>query len=70
MVVSQSCKKHSLHERCLRIIYNDKIFTSKKQLLEKGSYVSIHARNFWFLVVEMFKVVKGLAPKIFSDLFP
>ena len=42
MNVSQSCKKkkkkkknnYGLHERCLRIIYNDKLSTFK-QLLEK-----------------------------------
>ena len=58
-----------LHERCLRIICNAKIFTFA-QLLEKDSSVSIHTRNLRFLAVEMLKVVKGLAPKIVSDLFP
>ena len=68
--MSESCKKqHRLHERCLSIIYNDKI-SLFKQLLEKDGSVSIHIKNLWFRVVEMFKVVKGLAPKIFRDLFP
>ena len=49
--------------------YNDKISTFK-QLLEKDSSASIHTRNLWSLAVEMFKVVEGLATKIFSDLFP
>ena len=62
-------KTNRLHERCLSIIYNDKI-SLFKQLLEKDGSVSIHIKNLWFRVVEMFKVVKGLAPKIFSDLFP
>ena len=38
--------------------------------MEKDSSVSIHTRNLRFLAVEMFKVVKGLAPTIINDLFP
>ena len=30
----------------------------------------MHTRNLPFLAVEMFKVVKGLAPTIINDLFP
>ena len=37
-------KINRLHERCLRIIYNDKQ-SSFKILLEKDSSVSIHDRN-------------------------
>ena len=62
MDVPQSCKNNKinrLHERCLRIIYNDKVSTFE-QLLGKDSSVSIHARNLCFLAVEMFKVIKGL----------
>ena len=62
-------KINRLHERCLRIIYEDKASTFE-QLLEKDSSVSIHTRNLRFLAVEMFKVVKGLAPTIINDLFP
>ena len=38
--------------------------------MKKDSSVSMHTRNLCFLVVEMFKVVKGLAPTIINDLFP
>ena len=62
-------KINRLHERCLRIIYEDKASTFE-QLLEKDSSVSIHTRNLRFLAVEMFKVVKSLAPTIINDLFP
>ena len=62
-------KINRLYERCLRIIYKDKASTFE-QLLEKDSSVSIHTRNLRFLAVEMFKVVKGLAPTIINDLFP
>ena len=36
-------KTDRLHERCLRIIYNDKQ-SSFKELLEKDSSVSVHER--------------------------
>ena len=65
---AKSNKINRHHERHVRIIYNDKIPTFK-QLLRKDSSVSIDTRNFWFLAVKIFKVLKGLAPKIFSDLF-
>ena len=58
---------NGLQERCLRIIYNDKV-SLFKQLLKKDGSVSIHIKHLWFRAVEMFKVVKSLAPKIFSDL--
>ena len=58
-----------LHERCLRIIYEDKASTFE-QLLGKDSSVSIHTRYLRFPVVEMFKVVKGLAPTIINGLLP
>ena len=62
-------KINRLHEGCLRIIYKDKASTFE-QLLEKDNSVSIHTRNLRFLAVEMYKVVKGLAPTIINDLFP
>ena len=46
-----------LHERCLRIIYNDKR-SSFNALSEKGGSVSIHERNIRILAKEMFKVSK------------
>ena len=61
-------KINHLHERCLRIIYKGMVYTFE-QLLEKDSSVPIHTKNLRFLAVEMFKVVKGLAPTIINDLF-
>ena len=56
-------KINRLHERCLRIIYENKTSTIE-ELLETDSSVSIHTRNLSFLVVDMFKVAKGLASTI------
>ena len=62
-------KINKLHERCLRIVYNDNRSTFK-QLLEKDNSVSIHSRNLQALAIEMFKVYKEQGPEILSDVFP
>ena len=61
-------KINRLHERCLRIIYNDKQ-SSFKMLLEKDSSVSIHDKNIQCLATEMYKVSNGLSPPIVSNIF-
>ena len=45
-------KIHKLHERYLRLIYNDKK-SSFEQLLEIDSSVSVHDRNLGALAIEM-----------------
>ena len=61
-------KINRLHERCLRIIYNDKQ-SSFKMFLEKDSSVSIHDKNIQCLATEMYKVSNGLSPPIVSNIF-
>ena len=51
-------KVNRLHERCLRIIYNNKR-SSFNALLEKDGSVSVHERNIKILATEMFKVQKS-----------
>ena len=53
-------KINRLHERCLRIIYNDKR-SSFNALLEKDGSVSIYERNIKIPATEMFIVSKNLA---------
>ena len=61
-------KINRLHERCLRIIYNDKQ-SSFKMLLEKDSSVSIHDKNIQCLATEMYKASNGLSAPIVSNIF-
>ena len=61
-------KINRLHERCLRIIYNDK-HSCFHDLLEKDKSVSVHNRNLQVLAIEMFKVSKGSCPSVFSNIF-
>ena len=62
-------KINRLHERCLRLIYNDKK-SSFKNILEKDGSIYVHHRNLRTLAVELFKVFKGLSPVIFAEAFP
>ena len=50
------------------MIYHDKNLTFN-ELLGKDDFVSIHHQNLRKLAVEMFKVSKGLSPKINSEIF-
>ena len=61
-------KINRLHERCLRIIYNDKTSTFK-ELLEKDNSVSIHYRNIQALAIEMHKAANGMSPEIMNEIF-
>ena len=62
-------KINRLHERCLRLIYNDKK-SSFEDLLEKDVSVSIHHRTLKRLAVELLKVFKGLSFVILAETFP
>ena len=68
MFHSCSLKINRLHERCLRIIYNDK-HSNFDVLLEKDNSVSIHHNNIHSLAIEMYKVANGIYPEIMKDVF-
>ena len=56
------------HERCLRIIYNDKTLCFVDLLAKDGS-VTIHKRSSQALVTEVFKVRKTISTKLIQQLF-
>ena len=61
-------KINRLHERCLRIIYNDK-HSNFEELLIKDNSVSIHHNNIHALAIEIYKVAKGICSEIMNDIF-
>ena len=62
-------KINKLHERCLRIVYNNNTSTYE-ELLETNNSVSVHFRNVQALAIELYKVVNGFSPDIMKDVFP
>ena len=61
-------KVNRLHERCLRIIYNDKC-SNFEELLNKDNSVSIHHHNIQALAIELYKVVNDISPEVISEVF-
>ena len=61
-------KINKLHERCLRIVYNNNT-PSYEDLLEKDSSVSIHIQNLQTLAIELYKVVNAFSPDLMKDVF-
>ena len=58
----------NLHERCLRLVYNDKK-SSYEELLTKDGSVSIHHRNIQALATEFYKIKNGYSPELFIEIF-
>ena len=61
-------KINKIHERALRIVYED--YNSKfEELLKRDNSVTIHQKNLQYLAIEIYKVKRDLSPKIMKDLF-
>ena len=67
-IIWRYCQRQSntlinkIHERALRITYNDYV-SSFETLLEKDGSLSIHQRNIQSLAIEIFKTNNDLNPK-------
>ena len=57
-----------IHERALRIAYQDHNSTFNELLAKHGSF-KIHDRNLQKLLIEIFKVKMKLAPEIMNEVF-
>ena len=57
-----------LHERALRIVYNDNQ-SSFENFLRKDRSVSIHHRNICSFAIEIYKVKNNVSTPIMSELF-
>ena len=61
-------KINRIHERALRLVYED--YTSTfHNLLKKDRSVSIHHRNIHQVAIEMYKVKHDLSPQFIKDIF-
>ena len=61
-------KINQIHERVLRIIYNNKL-SSIPDSLDKDNSVTIHHRNIRILATETFKVLHGLSQPLINYVF-
>ena len=57
-----------LHDRCLKVINDDKP-SSFDEFLEKDSSVSIHEKKIQILATKIYKVSKGTSPPQITELF-
>ena len=64
----QNNEINDLHERTLRIVYNDNKSTFEN-LLELDNLVSVHHRNILLLSIELYKVKHNLSNQVMSELF-
>ena len=60
-------KINRIHERALRITYNDKL-SSFQNLLEKDNSATIHHRNMKILATETYKFLQGLSPPLMNEI--
>ena len=61
-------KINRIHERALRVTYNDKS-SSYRELLTKDRSVTIHHRNIRALAIEIYKVMQGISPPLLNEVF-
>ena len=61
-------KINNIHERALRIVYQDKK-SSFETLLKRDKSTSIHVKNFQHLPTELFKVKNDFSPEIMKEIF-
>ena len=63
-----NCQVNKLHERALRIVFQD-YASSFTELLEKDNSTTIHNRNIQLLPTELFQVKIGLSPLFMNEIF-
>ena len=61
-------KINKLHERALRLVYDNRQLTFE-ELLNMDKSVTIHRINLQVLATELYKVHHGLAPELMNEIF-
>ena len=61
-------KVNRIHERALRITYNDKS-SSYGELITKNRSVTTHQRNIGALAIEIYKVMQGISSPLLNEVF-
>ena len=61
-------KINKLHERALRLVYDDRQSTFE-ELLNIDKSVTIHHRNLQTLATEVYQVLHGLPSELMNDIF-
>ena len=59
---------NKIHERALRIAYNDNL-SNFQSLLNKDNSITIHHRNIQYLAVEVYKTFHNLNPTFMTEIF-
>ena len=60
---------NKIHDRALRLVYDDSPYLSFDELPIKGKSVSIHQRNLQLLATEIFKVKNRVSNGLTEDIF-
>ena len=60
---------NKIHERAIRLVYQDQSNLSFKELLNKFDLYSIHQKNLQCLAIEIFKAKNKISPCLINDLF-
>ena len=68
MVYKKNEKINKVHERSLRTVYGNHK-TRFSELLNIDKSVTIHQRNLQYLLIEIYKVKKGISPTIMNEIF-
>ena len=61
-------KINHIHERALRLVYQDYV-TTFEDLLKKDNSLSFHHRNIHQVAIEMYKVKHDLCPSLIQEIF-